>query len=166
MQNIIVLIKQTSIQYPDKVWDTALHFANTLEDRSLQRLSRKNDKEFKYNEKFGAISGEHIPFLGNDKKSLYRAMLTTEELYQYDLKNWFLPHQEKGLISFEELAKYSIDSHLAFVFGNFISYFKRNSTDTKFINKFISKYGVSALIRGAKMYHTKEHSKVKNDNNN
>jgi hypothetical protein len=171
MQNIIVLIKQTSIQYPDKVWDTALHFSNTLEDRQLLKQNKKLSKEFKYSEKLSKVTGDHIPFLSPDKKSVYRLFLTTEELYQFDLTNWFVPHQEKGLISFEELAKLNLDQDTALVFNNLLSMYVRdksnnNQTNIKFLSKFISLYGVDAIVRATRLMHNFENDERKNNDNN
>lgn len=172
MQNIIVLIKQTSIQYPDKVWDTALHFSNTLEDRQLLKQNKKLSKEFKYSEKFSKVSGNHIPFLSPDKKSVYRLFSTTEELYQFDLKTWFVPHQEKGLISSEEIAKLNLDQDTALVFNNLLSmYFteklNNDKNNIKFLSKFISIYGVEEIAKATRLMHNfKINESRKNDNNN
>lgn len=172
MQNIIVLIKQTSIQYPDKVWDTALHFSNTLEDRQLLKQNKKLNKEFKYAKKFSNVLGNHIPFLSSDKKSVYRLFSITEELYQFDLKNWFVPHQEKGLISFEEVIKTEIDQDTALVFNNLLSMYARDKSNNdqksiKFVSKFISLYTVEEIIQAIRLRHNfKTNEKKKNDNNN
>lgn len=172
MQNIIVLTKQTSIQYPDKVWDTALHFSNTLEDRQLLKQNKKLNKEFKYAKKLSNVLGNHIPFLSSDKKSVYRLFSTTEELYQFDLKNWFVPHQEKGLISFEEVIKTEIDQDTALVFNNLLSMYVRDKSNNdqksiKFLSKFISMYSVEEIVKATRLMHNfKINESRKNDNNN
>lgn len=171
MQNIIVLTKQTSIQYPDKVWDTALHFSNTLEDRQLLKQNKKLNKEFKYAKKFSNVLGNHIPFLSSDKKSVYRLFSTTEELYQFDLKNWFVPHQEKGLISFEEVIKTDIDQDTALVFNNLLSMYVRDKSNNdqksiKFVSKFISLYTVEEVIKAIRLRHNFKINESKNNDNN
>tara|TARA_B100001057_G_scaffold407704_1_gene421671 strand:+ start:336 stop:878 length:543 start_codon:yes stop_codon:yes gene_type:complete len=180
MQYIIVQIKQTSIKHPNKVWDSHSHFSNTLEDRQLLRASKKINKEFKYHEKLSKTTiGHHVPFLSTDKKSVYRLFLTTQELYQHDVDNWFLPHQEKGLISFEEIAKLKIDPKTAYIFGNLVSMYKKDNKDTHELknsfSKFISIYGIERISKAFRKYIFKEivkdkkdpkKGKVKDDNNN
>lgn len=172
MQNIIVLIKQTSIQYPNKVWDTALHFSNTLEDRQLLKQNKKLSKEFKYSEKFSKVLGNHVPFLSSDKKSVYRLFATTEELYQFDLKYWFEPHREKGLINFEEVVKTDLDQDTALVFNNLLSMYVRdksnnNQKNIKFLSKFISLYTVEKIVKATRLMHnfkTDQGNKIDNNN--
>ena len=114
----------------------------------------------------------HIPFLSSDKKSVYRLFSTTEELYQFDLKNWFVPHQEKGLISFEEVIKTDIDQDTALVFNNLLSMYVRDKSNNdknniKFLSKFISMYGVEKIVRATRLMHNfKNDQGKKNDNNN
>ena len=171
MQNILALTKQKSIQYPDKVWDTAFHFSNTLEDRQLLRQSKKLEKEFQYKKKFNEVTGFHIPFLGTDKKSVYRLFLYTEELYQYDLKNWFMPHHDKGLISFEEVVKLDLDQDTAMVFNSLLSMYNRDTLtndkkNVKFLSKFISTHSPESIIRAIRIFHNEINKGKTNDNNN
>ena len=111
MQGKIKLLKLTSKQYPDKIWDTANHFVFHTESREVTKEDRKFAKETNYN--YGKqvdLGGYYCElFLSDDRKALYKLEVCNDELHDYNMKHYYQPHIDKDIWQVQEVLSLAND---------------------------------------------------------
>ena len=122
MQKKLFALTLKSLKYPDKKWDSYIHFINFHEDRQIVKDEKKTTQETDYIKKSKDCDTDVINFMMSDKEVM-KFHFTTQELYDITMKVYLLPHQEKEIWEVKELfniditdnqAKYIKKAHLMY----------------------------------------------------
>lgn len=104
---MLVVLKIKSKQKPDQIWDKHNHFIMNTQNRQIMKeYYQKMDKN---NPIYTSKGFRAVHYLTENKKDLIHVYFGTKELWEFDWKNHWQPHIDKGIWEVEKLVEENVE---------------------------------------------------------
>ena len=103
---MLVVLKIKSKLNPDKVWEKHNHFIMHTQNREIMKeYYKKMDKTKPI---FNNTGFRAVHYLTENRKDLIHVYFGTKELWEFDWKNHWQPHIDKGIWEVEKLVEENV----------------------------------------------------------